>query len=347
MGNCIISDKFEREELIQLLKQLKPNSDILKYDFSIEGSDMSDKDIFLETYGVFTGELIEDIDKINKSGLEQSMCSDTEDLIGILLEEGIDVRAVYYNGILFQCNVFNGPNKGKDITSHLRGIIPNNVDNISKRGITEIHGRLTIDNSFITNNKLEKTVDYIMKDVDERIKEIFTVKMYKIYCEDIEFTSLNKEIDFLEENDFDVENYLLIRNVPVGDIQQAIESLYDTMIDDESTIEMRVCFNCNNAFQYPFENRDDILVINKKYLKSKIYSSIVTGIDWYLDKYVYKPRLIIKPIKIDSDKAIRYINLDHINIADNNNIDINSKIYFYINHKNEVIACDKDWNRLV
>lgn len=346
MGNCIISDKYEKEEIVKLLEQLKPNSNILKYDFSMTKESMNDKDIFLETYGIFNGISINNLDTIDYSGIEQSMGNNTEDLLGIVLTEGIDIRVVYYNGILFQATTFNNGEKGKDITEHLRGIVPNNTDSISKKGITEIQGRITLADDVVVKNKLEKVVDYLMKDVDERVKNLFTVKVYKIYCEEIEFTSLSKEIDFLEENEFDTADYLLIRNVPYNNINDAVESLYVGALDTEDVIEVRICVNTNNTFQYPFENRDDILCINKKTIINPIYNSNIHNINWVYKDYGYKPRLIIKPVKVSSGNAVRYIDIDNVNILDENNLKVGSDVYFYVDYKNNVITCDKNGIRL-
>lgn len=346
MGNCIIADKTEREEIVKLLEQLKPTSNILKYDFDMVKESMSDKDIFLETYGVFNGVDIDNLDNIDYSGLEQSMQSDMEDLLGVVLADGIDIRIVYYNGILFQATTFNNGEKGKDITGHLRGIIPNNIDNISKKGITEIQGRITTADDIELEDKLERIVDYLIKDVDERVKEIFTVKVYKIYCEEIEFTALNKEIDFLEENEFDTADYLLVRNVPFNSINDAVESIYVNALETEDAVEVRICVNTNNAFQYPFENRDDILNINKKIIIDEIYESNIHNINWILKDYVYRPRLIIKPVKINSENAVRYIDIDNINILDKNELTIGSNIHFYLDYKNNIILCNKDGSRL-
>lgn len=346
MGNCIISDKTEREEVVELLRQLKPNSNILKFDFGMEKYDMTDKDIFLDTYGAFRGEKVNNLDNINYYGLEQSMEKESEDLVGVVLGEGIDIRIVYYNGILFQATTFCNDEKGKDITKHIRELVPNNVDNISRNGITEIHGRLSIADDIIVKDKLNTIVEYLVKEADERIKDIFVVKVYKIYCEEIEFTALNKEIDFMEENGFDTADYLLIRNITSNDLEQAINSMYDSLIETDGALELRLCINTNNAFQYPFENRDDILIINRKLITNKLYRSTITNINWVLKTFAYAPRLLIKAVKTDTGVAVRYIDIDNVNILDNNNITIGSDIYFYINYKNEIIPCDNEGNRL-
>lgn len=349
MGNCITTwDK--KEEIVSLLKELKPNSDIFKYNWDLESEEIDEFDKLFEQYGRFKGINVNSITKKSFIELDKSIKDNggTGDIYAFALPDGIDIRIVYRKGIYYSAYTYKYNKKGKDITEHIRNLVPYNIQEISDQGIIEVQARITMTNDALReanikeSEKLAFIVDFLINEKSYENIDKFKVLVYKIYSDDIliDLGTLWDEHEALLDTELELVQNALIRNITNEDLLDAVRELekyFKYKVDKEYIYtDIVICLN----------GVDDTAIINisEKYRKTKIYKCEVQEITWIPDLHSIVPVLNITPTLIDNAIYIKEIKLN--SLADLRKCN-NQYINFYVDYTDRIIVCDELGNALI
>lgn len=331
MGNKIVREE-EKERYIKLLKELKPTSEVLKYDWDMEVEPDDKYDEIFNKTGFYGKTGIKLDDNINE-------LKESEDIIAYALPDGIDIRIIYVNGLLYQAYTYNREKKGKEITEYINEIIPYNIKEIIDDGIIDVRARLSINDNNLSklgikeSDKLAYIVDYITHEYNEDLQDYFIVKVYKVFSNiDLKCNSLWEEYELLGNTDFDIVEYAIVREVYKEDIIDTINQLENHFLslNDKEYNYTDISIVINNNSDKVIHN------ISEKNKEPKKLVATIIGIKWINSGYSITPRLEIKPIRL-GDKTINYIDLNNLTYLEKNNISIGSKISIKIDYLNNLI----------
>lgn len=341
MGNCIVSED-KKQTILELLKQLKPTSTIFKYAWDMEKDDICEEDkLFIEN-GINRGTVVDSIDRDSIRDLIYSV-QDNSDIIAYALPDGIDIRIVYKNGLLFQATTYNKDEKGKDITDYIRYIVPYNVYSIQKDGLLEVRAVLTIQNSKLIDleikeeEKLEYIVKYITQNFFKKISKDFSVIAYDFFSTNssIKFEDIWSKYEYFDNTEFNIAEHALIRDLDKESIVDAVTQLENHLVNskDRDYTYSKIIVDTN---KYTTDTYNSRICINEKIKKPRIYSTTVLNIKWIRNEYQVIPRLDIKPVTIDN-RNIGYIDLKNIEELEKLKIHNKSDISFYIDYIGNIV----------
>ena len=228
MGNCIVTPD-KREVIEELLREVKRNSELFKYTWDMEKNTYDEFDYLYNKLGKFVGTKISDANDDEVKNFSNNII-DTKDIFAIALPDGIDLRILYRKGIYYKAYTYHKNSKGKDVTNHIKHLVPYNIQEITDSGLVELQSRITMtdDQLKLAGLKEADKLYFIVKFLSSEfcISELdkFTVKTYKMYCDDPEsiMDTLWEEYELLENTELDLVDHALIRNIARDDVKDAI-----------------------------------------------------------------------------------------------------------------------------
>lgn len=338
MGNCIVN-LDDKTRILELLSELKKNSEVLKYTWGIEKIPHDDFDKLYETNGKFIPKAINDISEQEIKRFTYNMLN-SKDIFAIALPDGIDIRIIYRNGLYYKAYTYCGEDKGLDITEHIKYLVPYNIQEITDSGLIELQARLSMTDTAMREagineaDKLYFIVNFISHEFSMNDIDKFCVKVYKMYCEDFEaiMDTLWNEYELLEETELDIAEHAIIRDVDKSDVVDAIYELqsYFDNYDDKEYLYTNIIVCINNDME------SDRLTIDKKKLSQTIYKSTVQNIKWVSGLYSHKPKIEIKPIITKNGDTITSLELESLDTLHRLSIEKGKEIEFSIDYKGNI-----------
>ena len=338
MGNCIVNLE-DKTRILELLSELKKNSEVLKYTWGIERIPHDEFDKLYETNGKFITKAVNDISEQEIKRFTYNMLN-SKDIFAIALPDGIDIRIIYRNGLYYKAYTYCNEDKGLDITEHIKYLVPYNIQEITDSGLIELQARLSMTDTAMREagvneaDKLYFIVNFISHEFSMNDIDKLCVKVYKMYCDDFEaiMDTLWNEYELLEETELDVAEHAIIRDVDKSDVVDAIYELqsYFDNYDDKEYLYTNIIVCMNNDME------SDRLTIDKKKLSQTIYKSTVQNIKWVSGLYSHKPKIEIKPIITKTGDTITSLELESIDILHKLSIERGKEIEFSIDYKGNI-----------
>lgn len=350
LGNSI-TDWKRRGELIDILKELKPNTDILKFDFDLQSEEIDEYDKLFKEHGKFTGKIVNKIDKESFNELIDTINNNggTSDIYAFALPDGIDIRIIYRKGLYYSAYTYKNGTKGKDITEHIRPLIPHNLQEISQNELLELHSRITIKSTdglnISDNNKLAFIVEFLVNECCYENIDKFEVITYKALTNDlsIDLGDLWEEHELLNDTELNVTRNALIRNITEDDFLDAIEHIekYFRELNDDNYRYSDIFFTLNS------KEKSNIIILNLKGTKSKVYKTVMRDVKWITDIHYIKPLLIVDNTITEELGIIKDIELNSLKEFNILKVGVGKNIYFYIDYMNNKIICDENGTDLL
>ena len=156
---------------IKLLSKLKPDSLLLKRNWESYEDDLDNSDILLDKFGMRSIRTVKDMSELNYFVRDILKSSDLR-VVATTKLNGHAVRAVYEKGYLISGSTRGRYKKGRDITRHLKQLLPNYIKEWSSEPLVEVRGELLV--SYKNFEKVRHILKTPLSSVTSFIKESAT-----------------------------------------------------------------------------------------------------------------------------------------------------------------------------
>lgn len=359
MGDPLVDDAAY-DGYVRLLKELRPNSDVLNRNWETCDEELSKYDEVLEKYGMCSITTFSDTSELGPFANVLNEIGHNVELFASIKDNGHGVRAVYLNGWLYNGSTRGRYKKGRDITRHLKAVLPNYVDAWKNVPIMEVRGEMLVSIENFENHLKGKlktplsSVTSLIRDsaTDEELK-LLDMECYKVISSDgsLEFESLYEEFQHLEECGFKVPPYALIRNVNAGNLEYAVNTLlnyFETKMDNGdvkySCDGIVYAINNNNEFYSTGKNGNswngNFALKTGKYWQQNIYSAVIEEVQFIPGKSYIVPKAIIEPVVTANGAQVVNVPLYNVGVMERYNYIPGETVYFRFGGEQGVTLCD-------
>lgn len=344
LGKPIVTDTVY-DQHIRLLEKLKPESEILKRNWEVDDFDLDEHDKLLEQYGMRSITTIQNMQELNKF---KSQIDDLYiDMVATVKLNGHAIRAVYKNGKLVGGSTRGRYKKGRDITRHLKAVLPNYIDKWSDKGLVEVRGEMLVSlDTFETY--LKNTLKTPLSSVTSLIRESATeddISMLNCVCfkilseNDLGFENKWEELQLLNECGFETPQALFISGVDYYNIDHKMEqciayfeNLYYQGDISYSSDGIVVTVNDNDIFEELGLDGNSYVgnfaLKMGKVWESNIYSSIIEDIEFIYGKSYITPKARIKPVITVTGAEVNVVPLYNVGVIERYELFIGREIHF-------------------
>lgn len=350
----------------KLLSKLKPESAVLNRNWESVDRDLEGDDILLKEFGMRSIRTIKDMSEL--SYFVNSVLADNKelDLLVSTKLNGHAIRAVYRYGSLVSGSTRGRYKKGRDITRHLKQILPNHVVSWEKEPYIEIRGEMLV--SYENFKKVSNYLKTPLSAVTSCIKESATeeeISLLSVVCyrllkyrdsvTDNGSETLLDEFKELDKNGFSIPRCTKLDAVNTENFMEYMDIVVEKFgaIKNEldyDTDGIVVSVNDNNIF-YNL-GLDGNRFIGNFALKTgdaygtKVYQSIIREIEWVYGKTYITPKAIIEPTKTANGAEVRVVPLYNIGMMEKLHLIPNERIYFTFGGETGVSLCDSMGNKI-
>ena len=359
MGNPMVDDSIY-DAHVRLLKQLKPTSSVLNRNWETEDEELTEYDEVLNKYGMTSITTVTSLDELYKFKQTLDNIGHPVTLTLSVKENGHGVRAVYVNGHLYSGSTRGRYKKGRDITRHLKAMLPNYVDAWRNIKIVEVRGEVLVKISTF-EEKLKGTLKTPLSSVtslirdsatDEEIK-LLDMLCYKVIASDdsLEFETLYDEFKHLNDNGFKIPVVARIPDVTSDNLDENVEiglNFFEGLMDDgklEYACDGIVfAINDNNTFYSTGKNGNawngNFALKMGKYWESNVYSAVIKEVVFIPGKSYMTPKAVIDPVKTVTGAEVTNVPLYNIGVMERYKYIPGETIYFRFGGEVGVITCD-------
>lgn len=298
--------------MIDRLKQLRPEADVLHHVWSEDEEDIDDKvDAMLVAYPMKSIRTIKSLydDELQdfKSRLGENVVMNVS-----MKENGHGVRLVYQFGCLAKARTRGRSTNGKDILKQMKLIAPVYVKAFAKYPVVEVRGEVVLPFAHLekarTFNPDIKSafsgVSSMMRDsATKQETELLKFVAYNVYAQGLSFPTLSALFDWLQdEAGFEVplwDNYTVSKSTFEQDITDLIEHM--TKLHDEQkywyytdglvvSIDDTALFNaCGEADKFRLGN----VALKMGRWEQNVYEGVVDHIKWVNGKSKKTPVAVL------------------------------------------------------
>lgn len=340
-GAPMVTDA-QYDDYIHLLKELKPESVALNRNWEKDDVELDDNDAYLKSYGMKSIRTIQDLSELEY--FKQFMTDEEIEFCISSKINGYGVRAVYRNGVLVSGSTRGRYKKGRDITRHLRAVLPDNIPELSDVDMAEIRGELYV--SYDNFEKIRNVVKTPLSAVTSLSRESATdddIKMlsfraYQILTDELEFDTLYSKFEFLQKCGFKCPYCIKATGINAGNFDDFIESVIEhfTQIVEAGKMEydndgIVVAINDINKFNGLGTEGNTMLgnfALKVGHWESNIYSSVIESIEWCYGKRYITPKAIIHGVITRNGAEVKNVPLYNVGVMEENGYYPGNQVYF-------------------
>lgn len=332
----------------RLLKQLKPESELLKRNWETDDNELEEYDDVLKQYGMCSITTITEYSELNKFKGVLDTLGEPVQLIASLKQNGHAGRAVYVNGKLYNGTTRGRYKKGRDITRHLKAILPNYVEAWENIPIVEVRGEILVSISNFEKH-LKGTLKTPLSSVTSLIRDSATdselklldMVCYKILSSDgsLEFKTLYDEFKTLSDCGFKIPQVRGVAGVTSENLNQAVdtvlkqfESLMDNGQVDYSCDGIVMAINDNDKFYNSGRSGNawngNFAIKMGKYWESNVYSAEIREVVFVPGKTYKTPKALIDPVITANGSSVGTVPLYNIGVMERYGYVPGETIYF-------------------
>lgn len=359
MGNPLVDDSVY-DAHFKLLKELKPNSSILTRNWETADEELDQYDEVLNKYGMCSIETIDDLDDLTKFANTIQSLGHPVDLMASVKDNGHGVRAVYLNGWLYNGSTRGRYKKGRDITRHLKAVLPLYVDAWDKIPIVEVRGEMLVSIDTFEKHLKGKlktplsSVTSLIRDsaTDEEIK-LLEMECYKVISSDgsLEFDSLWDEFEHLSACGFQTPPKARINTVTAENLVPAVERVlahFESMMDAG-----KIRFSCDGIV-FAINNNEDFYSTGKsgnawngnfalkagKHWQQNVYSAVIQEVQFIPGKSYIVPKAIVPPVVTANGSSVTTVPLYNVGVMERYHYIPGETIFFRYGGETGVTLCD-------
>lgn len=366
MGQPLVDDALY-DAHVRLLKQLKPDSSVLNRNWEVEDNELNEYDDVLKKYGMCSIQTVTDFDTPEYEKFRRTIADlgHPVDLFAGVKENGHGVRAVYLNGNLYTGSTRGRYKKGRDITRHLKAVLPNYVEQWKNIRLVEVRGEMLVKISDFEKylkptglkHPLSSVTSLIRDSVTDAELKYLNMVCYKVIAGngEIEFNTLADEYGHLKECGFNIPQCTGVRGVTAENLDLAIERILDTFENmmDSGVLEyscdgLVVAINNNHDFYSSGKSGNswngNIALKMGKYWEQNIYSSTIEEVIFMPGKSFMTPKALITPVVTGNGSEVRTVPLYNIGVMERYHYVPGETIYFRYGGETGVTCCDYNGN---
>lgn len=354
MGEPIVTDR-QYDIYFKLLKQLRPDSYVISRNWENEDTEYTNYDELLESspmYSIRTMREVEDLVEFIQN------LSGTYDLIASIKENGHAIRAVYSYGELVSGSTRGRYKKGRDITRHLKAVLPNYVAEWEDIRLVEVRGEMLISESNFEKlggklkNRLSAVTSLIRESVSDEELEYLGCICYKVIMSDGGYETLEDMFIALEDNGFNVPEYRVYENINNMNIGSTLGLILDEFTEiADNGLEYAsdgIVVAINDVEQFEALGIDGNVCLGNcaikmgKHWEANIYQSKILDIEFIMGKKYITPKAKIEPVVTENGAEVSTVPLYNIGVMEDLGLVPDSTIYFKFGGETGVTLCDAD-----
>ena len=365
-GSPLVDDSMY-DVHVKLLKELKPDSQILNRNWESEEEELTEYDDVLKKYGMCSISSVTEFESTEFKNFANTLekLGQKVDILASLKLNGHGVRAVYVKGKLTTGSTRGRYKKGRDITRHLKAVLPNYIEAWKDIDIMEVRGEMLVKTE-VFENVLKQTglkhplssVTSLIRDsvTDEELKYLSMVTYKAIPSNgEIEFNTLLEEFWHLKECGFEIPVCTGLRGIDYTNIKAAVDNIintFDTKMDngeiEYSSDGIVIAINDNETFYGCGKNGNtwngNIAIKMGKNWEQNIYSSTIEDVVFTPGKSFMTPKAQVTPVKTANGSEVRTVPLYNIGVMERYGYTPGETIYFRYGGESGVTLCDFNGN---
>lgn len=363
MGNPLVEDS-QYDIYHKLLEEVKPESKVLLSNWEMEEEPMNQYDKILEQYGMCS---IKTIDGINKSSLSNFIdvirqAGGAVDVFASLKENGHATRAVYHYGELVSGSTRGRYSKGRDITRHLKRLLPNRIEGFASMPLVEIRGEVVVKKQqfedvikplYNLKTPLSSVTSMIKDSATDQEIDYLNFVGYKVLPSDKNYRipTLSNEYAILQKCGIQVPEHVVVKGVTednlVGTVEAILEYFEELMDNGEIEYDCDgIVIGVNDCNLFYSAGKDgnawkgNFALKDGRYWQSSIYSSTIEEVVWEKGKEYLTPKAIIVPVKCRNGAEVVKVPLYNVGVMDRYGLYTGSAIHFKFGGEQGVTLCD-------
>lgn len=359
MGNPLVDDAAY-DAHVRLLKQLKPTSSVLNRNWETEDNELNEYDDILKKYGMCSITTITSLDELYKFKGTLNEIGHPVDIVASIKENGHGVRAVYLYGQLYNGSTRGRYKKGRDITRHLKAVLPNYVDAWRNIKIVEVRGEMLVSIENFEKHLKDtlktplSSVTSLIRDsvTDEELKYLEMV-CYKVISNDggLEFETLWDEFEHLKNCGFKIPEVARINGITSGNLDNAVDVVlkhFENKMDNHeiaySCDGLVFAINDNNTFYSTGKSGNawngNFALKMGRYWEQNVYSSTILEVQFVPGKSYMTPKAIVEPVTTGNGAQVTNVPLYNIGVMERYHYVPGETIYFRFGGETGVTTCD-------
>lgn len=359
MGAPLVTDT-QYDMYFKLLRELKPESEILTRNWETEDNDLDANDELLTKFKMLSIRTIQTMDDLYK--FKEALGSKTVDLFASSKMNGHAIRAVYRFGKLVGGSTRGRYKKGREILRHLQAVLPNYVEAWSEVRLVEVRGEMLVSFEQFENIKhilktpLSAVTSLIRESVtDEELKYLSCVCYRIVPSEDsgIVFSTLEEQFEMLEDNGFKVPTHRKYNEVTIDDFDDAFEEILEdfSIMADNGLFEYLtdgIVVAVNNCEQFNSMGIDgnnslgNFAIKMGRHWECNIYSSNILDIEFVPGKKYFTPKALIEPVTTSTGAQVSTVPLYNVGVMEMLHLIPGETIYFKFGGETGVSLCLPD-----
>lgn len=359
MGNPMVDDSVY-DTHFRLLKKLKPESELVNRNWEKDEAELNEYDEILKKYGMCSITTITDFDELGKFKEVLRSIGHSVELMASTKENGHAVRAIYLNGELYGGTTRGRYKKGRDITRHVKAVLPNYIEEWEDIPIVEVRGEMLVSISNFEKylkgtlkTPLSSVTSLIRDSVTDDELKLLDMVCYKVIASDdsLGLNSLYEEYEYLNELGFDIPERGVIAGVNADNLEQAVEMLlghFEGLMDEE-----KIDYACDGIV-FTINDTELFYGLGKtgnswnanfalkmgRYWESNIYSSTILDIEFIPGKSYITPKARIEAVVASNGAEVTTVPLYNIGVMDRYGYTPGETIYFRFGGETGVTLCD-------
>ena len=362
MGNPIVEDS-QYDLYHKLLSDLKPESKVLSHNWEMEETPMDKYDKILEQYGMCS---IQTLDGINKQSLSNFInvirqAGGKVDVFASMKKNGHAIRAVYAYGELHSGTTRGRYNKGRDITRHLKRLLPERIDGFKSMPLVEIRGEMLVKKETFENRLKQYGLKTPLSSVTSLIRESATdaeidmldVVCYKVIPSEMRFRpkTLEQEFNILRMCEMKRPHHVVVKDVTENNLIETIDAIleyFEELMDageieydcDGIVVAVNDCELFYSAGKDGNHYKGNFAVKEGKYWQSSIYSSVIEEVVWERGKKYLTPKAIVTPVICRNGAQVVNVPLYNVGVMERYQLYTGQEIHFKFGGEKGVTLCD-------
>lgn len=341
-GNPLVTDA-QYDDYVALLKQVKPESVALNRNWESADNEFDNADVYLQRYGMKSIRTIMDLSELEYFK-NIAFKNGPIDLLASSKINGYGVRAVYKYGNLVSGSTRGRYKKGRDITRHLKQVLPEFISELSEVPLTEIRGELYVDlNTFESIRHLVKTplsaVTSLSREsaTDTDIK-MLSFRAYQVFSDDLTFESLGEKFQFLRECGFETPYAMRISNVNYDEFDEAIEGIIERFTgvvegsglpyDNDGIVVAVDNLEMFNSLGNEGNTMLGNFALKVGHWEQNVYSAKILSVEWCYGKRYITPKAIVEGVVTRNGSKVTTVPLYNIGVMQDNGYYPGNDVFF-------------------
>lgn len=359
MGNPLVDDATY-DGVVRLLKELKPTSPVLMRNWESNDEELGEYDDVLKKYGMCSIETYTDIQDLDKFKRVLENIGHDVDLFASIKDNGHGVRAVYLNGWLYNGSTRGRYKKGRDITRHLKAVLPEYVSEWEPYRVVEVRGEMLVSIENFENylkgklkTPLSSVTSLIRESVTDEELKLLSMECYKVISADgdLEFDTLEQEFEHLKSCGFKVPPNVSIRGVNARNLEGAVSAglQYFEGMMDAGEIKYScdgIVFAINSNTDFYSSGREgnswngNFALKSGRYWQQNIYSAEILNIEFIPGKSYIVPKAIVAPVTTANGAQVTNVPLYNVGVMERYHYVPGETVFFRFGSEQGVTLCD-------